>query len=308
MTRGNFMKYLVANLSKPARQLAGATARFKESTHITRTLDFHELFIVTEGELHIIHGGQKYALKAGDVFISERNVEYGGYQDSTCTFHWQHFIIEDYYVTEESPTENFSREKFYIPLHFHLDDYNKILVSLAQLEEATLSEQTEINQLIRDSLMSAILAQISNGAVGKNNKVTLNKRFHSIIEYAMTNPNLGDFKSVSEMAYYFGYNEKYLIRLFKKNVAVSPLQYFINRKIVIAKNMLADQEITIENIASFLNYDYNYFLKVFKTKVGMTPTEYRKAICPDWNRYDPNKMVSVKDGRINSQNLTNNKP
>ena len=72
------MKYLVADLTAPVHHLTCAKAKFKETKHIWRTLDEHELFIVTEGELHIEQNGVKYLLKAGDVFISERRIPFGG--------------------------------------------------------------------------------------------------------------------------------------------------------------------------------------------------------------------------------------
>ena len=67
----------------------------------------------------------------------------------------------------------------------------------------------------------------------------------------------------------------------------------------IAKKMLTDPSITVENIAISLGYEYQYFIKLFKKKVGMTPTEYRKAVCPDCKRW----TVSL----YNEQDIKHNK-
>jgi len=53
--------------------------------------------------------------------------------------------------------------------------------------------------------------------------------------------------------------------------------YVTDRKIDLAKEMLADKNIPIVNISISLAFNQpNYFSKVFKKKVGVTPSEYRE--------------------------------
>ena len=91
------------------------------------------------------------------------------------------------------------------------------------------------------------------------------------------------------MAAYFGYSEKYLIYLFKRNTGQSPLQYLTAKKIQRAEEMLAGSDMTVKGIASMLHYDYYYFMRLFRKSTGMTPTQYRKAVIPDWRDYLPIK-------------------
>jgi YesN/AraC family two-component response regulator len=69
----------------------------------------------------------------------------------------------------------------------------------------------------------------------------------------------------------------YLSKIFKKETGVNFVTYLTERKIEIAKDMLANTDVPIINIALDLSYhEPNYFSKVFKKSTGMTPTEYRK--------------------------------
>lgn len=293
------MKYIVADLTSPVHHLSCAKAKFKETRHIWRTLDENELFIVTEGELHIEQNNVKYLLKPGDVFISDKNVPYGGYDFSTCVFHWQHFTIDNYVIIESDEPVTSERGKFYIPMHFHMQHYDRFAVQLTQLEQYTLDISSPASQLIRDSMMTAILSELYLISLNAVNKYDNDYRFLSIIEYFSTSSYLTEFNNVKTMAEFFGYNEKYLIRVFKNKTGTTPLQYFINKKMSIAKNMLTDPSITVENIAISLGYEYQYFIKLFKKKTDMTPSEYRKAVCPDWKKWIPSLQ--------NEQDIKHNK-
>ena len=73
-------------------------------------------------------------------------------------------------------------------------------------------------------------------------------------------------------------------------MGVSPIQFITNRKIELAKGMLAGSDDTVESIAITLGYDYQYFLKLFKEKTGFTPTKYRKSISPDYKKWKDLKL------------------
>jgi AraC-like DNA-binding protein len=68
-------------------------------------------------------------------------------------------------------------------------------------------------------------------------------------------------------------------KAFKKYTGVAPGQYLIGLKIEMARQLLADPNKLIKEIAFELNMDSSlYFCKLFKEKVGMTPVEYRRRV------------------------------
>lgn len=72
-------------------------------------------------------------------------------------------------------------------------------------------------------------------------------------------------------------NPDYLSRLFKKETGRSISGYLIQKRIELAKELLAGTRMPVSVISSQVGYDnFAYFTKVFKEKTGMSPNEYRK--------------------------------
>ena len=65
-------------------------------------------------------------------------------------------------------------------------------------------------------------------------------------------------------------------KVFKKYTGYAPSQYFQELKLRTAKELLAETNHSIKEIAFELNFSsYEYFLSFFKKRVGSTPMEYR---------------------------------
>lgn len=72
-------------------------------------------------------------------------------------------------------------------------------------------------------------------------------------------------------------NPDYLSRLFKKETGVSISTYLIQKRIGLAKELLATTKTPVSVISSQAGYDnFAYFTKIFKEKTGVSPNEYRK--------------------------------
>ena len=70
----------------------------------------------------------------------------------------------------------------------------------------------------------------------------------------------------------------HLIRQFKQQVGITPLQYINQKKIEKAQLILITSDIPIKNIAYMLAYeDHSYFSRLFKKMTGVTPQEYRNS-------------------------------
>ena len=69
----------------------------------------------------------------------------------------------------------------------------------------------------------------------------------------------------------------HFIRLFKKEVGVTPLQYINQKKMEKAQLMLVTETVLVKDIAYLLGFnDYSYFIRLFKKIVGITPKQYRE--------------------------------
>lgn len=72
-------------------------------------------------------------------------------------------------------------------------------------------------------------------------------------------------------------SKDHFIRLFKKELGTTPLQYINQKKIEKAQFLLITEELAVKEIAFQLAFeDYSYFNRLFKKITGVTPQEYRR--------------------------------
>ena len=93
---------------------------------------------------------------------------------------------------------------------------------------------------------------------------------------AFIHQNLGNTLTLEIIAQNVGFSRTYITHRFKKEVGITPMQYILNKRIEIAKQLLISTNRSIQNIANSVGItDWSYFSKLFKENVGTTPTEYR---------------------------------
>ncbi len=77
---------------------------------------------------------------------------------------------------------------------------------------------------------------------------------------------------------HFGYHPYYVNGLFKKSMGMTLHSYIIDRRISMAKGLLADTVLSVEEISEQCGFSSGtYFAESFKAKTGMTARQYRKS-------------------------------
>ena len=72
-------------------------------------------------------------------------------------------------------------------------------------------------------------------------------------------------------------NPDYLSHIFRKETGTSLTNYIIDKRIQKAKQLLAQNEMSIRDIAIACGFqNISYFSRQFKKSTGMTPREFRK--------------------------------
>ena len=113
--------------------------------------------------------------------------------------------------------------------------------------------------------------------IQKGNVVSVENEMNTLIEYITMNPKR--IVSNQELADVVFHSKDYVIRRFFANFGVTPYDYQIQQKVFSAKNMLANTNLSVKEIASSLGYeDQHYFSYMFKKRCGKSPTQYRKII------------------------------
>lgn len=74
-------------------------------------------------------------------------------------------------------------------------------------------------------------------------------------------------------------SKDHFIRLFKKEIGITPVQYINQKKIEKAQLLLATEKLSVKEIAFMLSFsDYTYFNRLFKRYTGVSPQEYKKSV------------------------------
>ena len=71
----------------------------------------------------------------------------------------------------------------------------------------------------------------------------------------------------------------HLSEMIRDELGMSYSEYIISKRIQRAKELLADETLSVNEVGEAVGYkDYYYFTKVFKRVVGITPSKYRKNL------------------------------
>lgn len=127
------------------------------------------------------------------------------------------------------------------------------------------------------------LAGIAFNILGTILSLAQNKNFESkdsaqtierakVIMYENIHKNI----DTKEIAAKLGISYSLFRKVFKEYTGYAPSQYFQELKLRKAKELLAETNHSVKEIAYELNFSsYEYFLSFFKKRVGITPLEYR---------------------------------
>ncbi len=238
-----------------------------EWMHLTRNLIDYELMVVTHGTLYIANDTKEYTVNKGEYLLMPPTPYQHGFKQGGCDFYWLHF---NYNNEKESIFSALSP----LTMHGKLSSIERVIVLMKQLQD---SDKRYHNDTLNCSLTTAILLELTcqSATYKKENAQNQTKQiFNDITDFIQYHSS--ENIRVSEIANYFGYNEKYLSTFFKKQSGTSLKQYILQVKMDSAKAELSDTNHTISQIAYNVGYnDAHNFTNAFKKITGLTPSDYR---------------------------------
>jgi AraC-like DNA-binding protein len=92
------------------------------------------------------------------------------------------------------------------------------------------------------------------------------------------NEKLSENIYVEDICREFFISKNSLYRLFKEEFGVTVNEFILQKRLALAKELLAQNDsLSITEIAALCGFsDYNYFIRVFKKAVGTTPLKFKK--------------------------------
>ena len=101
-------------------------------------------------------------------------------------------------------------------------------------------------------------------------------KFHS--HQKLRENHLSQKLSIEETARYFHISPSTLTHLFHREMGLSFYRCLTQRRLVEAKNLIA-QEYSMEDVALSVGFqEYSAFYRAFKSEYGISPMQYKKMI------------------------------
>jgi len=123
----------------------------------------------------------------------------------------------------------------------------------------------------------------NHGSIQIKKETTIVRKIKALVE-----ENSDTSFSLEDVSRSMGYNKSYIVRLFKKEVGLTPQQYILNVKVNKAKDFLtyATNE-SLSNISVNTGFfDQSHFNRNFESTFGTSPKMYKKVNIVQDNHYD----------------------
>ena len=237
--------------------------------------DFCEILYVVDGRGEVSIDGRRYGLNPGDLIVVNAGLTHAERSDSAAPLHLIFLGVEDLelegrprgQLVDPARSPIIQPDKYRYKLEAYFSDL--IAETLNQVEY-----YSEISQGLVTALVVLILriCHVSEEAAGPEMSEECRKIKAYIDAHYTSDITL---ESLSETAYI---SKHHLAHIFKQQAGVSPIRYLIERRIEMAKGLLAETALPVGEIAAQVGYSDNvYFSQIFKRITGLSPSAYRRA-------------------------------
>ncbi len=223
-----------------------------------RSMHYTELTFVLSGTLDYVIENQRVVLTNNEVLFADRRPMHTRKAIDKADYISFNFIWED------------GDTKYDLPLLITNAITSEIKLLLSACEEIFFKTEDNAEQICL--LIKCLLKQLSvNSSKQKRSPLTL-----QIMHYV--NSHIEEAITLEQIAEITHFSTAYCSAVFKKDIGKAIIDYVLDRKIDIAKNMIFNGE-SLKYISDKLGFaDYNYFSRVFKKRTTCSPLQYKKQI------------------------------
>lgn len=235
------------------------------------THPFTELFLVTGGKGSFIVENIEYPISKGDFVIVNSNTEHTEKSDKDSPLEYIILGVKDF---------NFSFCGRANHLLFSCTSENHELIYLMRymLKEkevgAEYSDEACQNMLevALINLLRITRSKYDNAPSEKINATCVKLKKYLDSNYA-TKISIDDLAELTHL------NKYYLIHSFNKYLGCSPISYLCQKRIEVAKELLANSDLSISEISQSAGFSsQSYFAQCFLKLTNISPREYRNSI------------------------------
>ena len=249
---------------------------------------FTRLYYVTEGAARILLPTGIQELKPDHLYLVPSFTTHS----YLCDTHFVHYYLHIY---EDHQSESSILEDFSFPTEIPAGDLELPLIKrlcginptmqLPQSDPTSYDNNpTLIKNIIKNKQRTFCDKVESRGIVyqlmarflkDSQPKTEINDdRIQKVLSYIRK--NIYKTIDIDSLAAISCLSKDHFIRLFKKEINNTPLQYINQKKIEKAQLILITDSMPVKNISYLLAYeDHSYFNRLFKKLTGVTPQQYR---------------------------------
>ncbi len=251
--------------------------------------DFWELVYLDKGRLTCVANDKSISLSDGDIIFHKPNEIHSFLANAkeptgilVISFECLSAAIQFFsgkVLRLNQKQKQFVREIIKIALKtYDVTFYNTDTDYMQLLKNPTLGGEQLIKNYLEMLLIDVMRAQTEteDGNDVFLQEQDLNNKLAEDIIKILKN-NVYSRLSIDDIAKTISYSKAYIFRQFKMATGKSVMEYYLDIKIKVAKELIINNELSVKEISEKLSFDTpNYFTKTFKKLVGVTPTEYRK--------------------------------
>lgn len=240
---------------------------------INYTPDYNKFYFIRDGEGCLKIGDKEYLPKPGQIFLMPKGIKQSYFNISGTPFtkYWCHF------TAKIGDMNIFDMIK--LPLYIDVKDSEALEYIFNELLTHYNSMELSASLMLKSSIFRLISYYIDNTTVESINMSHSEAidKLNLIIQYIENNLNKSiTIEELSRIAYL---HPNYFIRLFKKHLGTSPIQYINKRRIEEAKRLLTTTDSTLSEICCKIGTkDIYYLSKMFKDHTGFSPSVYRHML------------------------------
>lgn len=223
-----------------------------------QNISFDDLTLILKGVLEYTIDGEKILLHDGDAIL-----------------------IPNGALRERAHSEG---DADYISFNFRCDEE----LSLPLVMKDVLSSEIrllvalcdEINQKYypdHEEPIAHLLAILLVTLENHYKRQTIHPLISEIIRYL--HENISRKITLADIGQHTFFSPVYCDSIFKKEMGTSIIDYLLEERIHLAKQLLVEGTLSFRQIAETVGFpDYNYFARTFKKRTGYTPGQYRQMI------------------------------
>ena len=270
---------------------------------VWRCADEHNIIVVIlDGNCTFTITNKTYKVTKGDVVFIPMGEEYirRPIENSSCRFAYIHFktnslvekVSEDSFKNALSNLEKeyYKKQEEFSELYLpQLTTFNDDFDSVTDLLNSVLKEFCQGNVVDSFSAKLSFLKILLKMQKNVLSKFFISSRIpelssgqhSSVVQGAIEyiRDNYENKISLEDLQKNANVSAQHLIRLFRKEVNMTPVEYINHVKILHAIDLLRASNLTVEEISYKLNFtSASYFIRVFKKHNGNTPNEERQRI------------------------------